>query len=208
MKSMKNGAQFIPLLLLILVLAACSSVEKVEKTDEYQYKEVYHVSKKTGEKEGIYQKYAPDGSLYELAHFSEDQLHGERHLMYGTGKVEIMETYEQGKYHGPARTYYEDGQLKTEGQYVNNVAEGIWKGYYPNGTLREEVHYANNQEEGPFKEWHENGNIKAEGSYKDGDNEHGELKLYDDNGQLLRKMDCVLGACTTVWKSSRATDET
>jgi len=208
MVSMAIRQHLIYCLLLAISLTSCSSVEKIEQVDDYDYKEVYFVSKKTKLKNGSYQKFAPDGTLYESAEYKDDILNGERKLMYPNGKLEIVENYVKGKFQGITKNFFEDGQLRNEGQFDDNIAVGIWKSYYSNGQLKEEVTYADNQEQGPFKEWHENGNIKAEGTYKNGDNEHGELKLFDDNGQLLRKMNCQMGACKTTWKSAKVTDET
>lgn len=192
----------------LFALIGCNPTERVEQVDDYDYKEVFHLSKKTGKKSGTYEKFYPDGNLYEKAEFNEGELHGERQLLFPNGQVEVLENYVNGQYQGIAKTYYEGGQLRNEGQYNDNAADGIWKSFYSNGQLKEEVVYVQNEEQGPFKEWHENGNIKAQGTYKDGDNEDGELKLFDENGQLLRKMDCKMGACKTVWKSATATDET
>ena len=50
-------------------------------------------------------------------------------------------------------------------------------------------------------EYFRNGNLKAEGSYLDGDNEHGLLKLYDETGRLIRKMECEQGVCRTFWRA-------
>ena len=35
--------------------------------------------------------------------------------------------------------------------------------------------------------------------YLDGDNEHGELKLFDEQGVLTKKMNCDKGICRTSW---------
>ena len=78
--------------------------------------------------------------------------------------------------------------------------EGEWKRYYKNKQTREVVLFKNNDENGPFVEYYENGQLKAEGTYKGGDNEDGELKLYDENGVLIKIADCVMGRCKTRWK--------
>lgn len=88
-----------------------------------------------------------------------------------------------------------------ESNYVKNEMIGKSRRFYKNGQLEEEVTFSNSNENGPFVEYYENGNLKAEGSYKGGDMEDGELKLYDENGVLERKMDCVVGRCTTIWRS-------
>ena len=46
---------------------------------------------------------------------------------------------------------------------------------------------------------YKNGKTKATGTYLEGDNEHGELKLFDENGELTKKMNCNRGACRTTW---------
>ena len=78
---------------------------------------------------------------------------------------------------------------------------GKWKGYYDNGALKEEVIFVNNQENGPFIEYYPNGKLKAEGTYLEGDYEQGELKLYNESGELIRRMNCEKGVCKTVWKA-------
>jgi antitoxin component YwqK of YwqJK toxin-antitoxin module len=84
--------------------------------------------------------------------------------------------------------------------YKDGAMEGPWKRYYPSGQLMETVQFSNNEENGPFVEYYENGNLKAEGQYYHGDNEHGLLKLYAENGELIRKMECDSGRCRTIWK--------
>lgn len=205
--NMKRLVSPICIIFTLFLFSACSkTIQKVE-VDDFQYRTVYSVLKKTNSKHGLFEKYAPDGVLYESANYTNGALNGARKLFHENGNLDVIEHYVAGKYEGETKTYYDSGEIKLVGQYQNNVAEGIWISYYPNGKKKEEVIYANNEEQGPFKEWHENGNLKAEGTYKDGDNEHGELKLYHDDGQLMRKMDCNMGACSTTWKSDRASDQ-
>lgn len=78
--------------------------------------------------------------------------------------------------------------------------DSIWVRYYETGQIKEEVTFRDNDENGPFTEYYANGNLKAEGFFKDGDNEHGLLKLYDEEGVLVKTMDCKNGICKTIWK--------
>jgi len=110
-----------------------------------------------------------------------------------------QETYKRGTFSGPYRLFYPGGELKQSGKYRDNLMVGKWKGFYDNGQLKEVVQFENNEENGAFIEYHSNGKLKAEGSYLDGDYEHGELKLYDENGELERTMQCVKGRCSTTW---------
>ena len=47
---------------------------------------------------------------------------------------------------------------------------------------------------------------KAAGNYLAGDNEHGELKLFDENGELIKKMNCNNGLCQTSWTKEENED--
>lgn len=76
---------------------------------------------------------------------------------------------------------------------------GVWKTYYETGELKEEVSFVDNNENGPFKEYHKNGKTKYEGTYKDGDHEEGEMKVYNEDGEIIKKLDCKKGICNTVW---------
>ena len=85
--------------------------------------------------------------------------------------------------------------------------QGIWKKYYESGKLMESVTMRDNEENGPFVEYWENGNLKAEGAYLDGDNEDGELKLYDEHGELEKTMQCERGMCYTTWKKETSASQ-
>ena len=57
-----------------------------------------------------------------------------------------------------------------------------------------------NNENGPFKEYYPNGNIHWEGNYLNGDNEFGILNEYNEQGELIKKMDCdSMAVCKTIW---------
>jgi len=188
---------------LFLLSTACKSrMEQVEHVDSYGYTERYTRDKESYAKEGLYQKFDEEDRLLEEAQYENDTLHGIRVLYYETGDTQVVEHYRQGRFDGPFRAYYESGQLEIDGQYVDNKMSGFWKRYYKSGQLMEKVSFRNNQENGPFIEYHENGNLKAEGNYLNGDNEHGLLKLYDEQGQLLRKMNCDRGVCRTIEDAS------
>jgi antitoxin component YwqK of YwqJK toxin-antitoxin module len=200
------------IILFFLALVACNSnVEKVENVDDYGYKEVYQRDKEHFGKEGLYERFNEKGIKVEEALYKNDTLDGYRILYYENGDTQVVETYLEGRFEGPFKAYYESGQLEMEGQYVFNEMDGSWKRYYKNGQLMEDVTFRENAENGPFIEYHENGALKAEGTYINGDGEHGLLKLYDENGELVRTMNCDYGVCRTMWSKekdqNRATDE-
>lgn len=156
-------------------------------------------SKSINTKDGPYTKNDEEGHLMEKGLLKNGQQEGKRTVYFPSGKLRIEELYKNGEYEGTFKEYYESGKLMQEGQYVKNSMTGIWKTYYDTGELKEEVLFKDNNENGPFKKYHKNGKIKWEGVYKDGDHEEGELKLYNEDGELIKKQDCIKGDCNTIW---------
>jgi len=193
--------------LLIFQSACQSNVETIENRDEYGRLERFQRRKKDFAKEGLYQRFHPDGYLIEEAQYSNDSLDGARKFFFPNGAVESVQHYRRGVIHGKYQKFYESGQLEIEQDYTNGVLEGLSKAWYKNGVHKEQVTLRGNEENGPFIEWYENGNLKAEGSYLDGDNEDGVLKLYDTLGQLERTLECQRGVCHTTWARPGLKDE-
>ncbi len=200
---LRNG--FI-LTMLALLWANCQKVpqiETVEITTPEGYIERYERRLSDYAKEGLYQKIDPEGKLVEEATYRADTLHGQRILYYENKDTQVVESYRMGVFEGVYRVYYPGGRIKLAGQYTANEMTGLWRGFYENGTLKEEVTFEHNQENGPFTEYYANGQLKAQGSYLDGDNEHGELKLYDETGRHYRTMSCEKGICQTIWDATK-----
>jgi antitoxin component YwqK of YwqJK toxin-antitoxin module len=202
MRLKHNPGWHIFLFLILCLGFQCSSdVKTVEVKDEQgKVKEIYQMNKESGEKSGWYKRFDTSQKLTEEGNYLNGKLHGKRILYDSLGNKEIEERYDGGNFEGIYSSFYPDGSTKLTGSYENNQMEGIWRKYYQNGQLMEEVEMHESNENGPFKEFYENGNIKAEGTYLDGDYEHGLLLLYNENGELDRKMECDHGICHTVWK--------
>ncbi len=194
---------------LIAVITACQSgpkgppgTRKVTQEGDFGEREVFFVDKDSGEQHGPYLRYSATDTLLEEARFVDGTLQGERKLYYPNGTIQIVEHYEGGLFHGLYQTYYPNGTLKLEGEYVNNKMEGIWKGYYETGELFEEVTFEDNLENGPFTEYFKSGVVEVKGTYLDGDNEDGELLFYDEEGELIKSMNCDRGLCRTTWTAA------
>ena len=193
-------------LLACLSLAGCGNIETVETHDDQGRLERYQRDKKNFAKQGLYQKFHANGTVMIEAHYVGDTLNGERKYFYESGNLETVETFRNGTYDGLYRHYYPNGVLQIEQQYVNGALQGLSTRYYANGVVEEKVTLRDNEEDGPFKEYYENGNLKAEGAYKPselGPAEQGELKEYDESGQLVRIADCSDGRCSTRWKKDQ-----
>lgn len=183
-------------------LVSCSKDTKeiVNKDAENNILEVYSVDVKSGKKQGLYKRYFPSGQVKEIANYQQGVLDGNRKFYYESGDVEQDQNYLDGLFQGAFHSYYINGKVNMTGNYLNNEMDGQWKRYYETGELKEVVRFANNEENGPFKEYYKNGQLKAEGNYVNGPYEHGELKEYDDKGEVVRIMLCENGICRTKWK--------
>jgi antitoxin component YwqK of YwqJK toxin-antitoxin module len=184
----------------IVLFAACTGdTKRVKKDEEGRVVAEWQVRPGTEIKQGPYKRFNENGMLIEKAQYKNDSLEGTREIYHPNGKIFIVESYAKGSFQGPYSSYFENGNLESEGEYRGGSMEGVWNFYYPSGSIKERVTFTSNEENGPFEEFFENGNIKARGNYKDGDYEHGLLELFDSTGTLIRKMDCDIGRCRTIW---------
>jgi antitoxin component YwqK of YwqJK toxin-antitoxin module len=184
--------------------AACGPrLDTVEQVDSEGNKIVYARIQSTGQKQGDWKWFNPQGTLMEWTQYEADSLHGFRRMYYESGALMSEEQFEQGMPVGSYRKYFESGQLYIVQPYQNGKLEGLSVRYYPNGKVMEEVMLKNNEENGPFKEYYENGNLRATGTYQyleDAAVEQGELMEYDSTGTLVRIAHCESGICHTKWK--------
>lgn len=191
------------LVLLIGGLMSCGggdNLEVIENLDDNgKLLEKYTRTKDTYAKEGLFQAFYPDGTVWIEAYYKNDSLVGERKMYYESGSIQIIENYNNGIFTGKYESFYENGQLDITGEYVNNAMEGEWKRYYDTGELMEVVVFKGNNENGPFKEYYKNGNLQAEGEYLNGEFEHGLLKEYDEAGEMTSRKQCYKGICQTIW---------
>ena len=187
------------LFLLGFIAVSCSSERFVEvKDDSGNLVERYQVDKE-GTKNGVYESYN-GGKLISKANYKEGIQSGKRVIFYDNGRPEIEENYAEGQLEGEYKVYYETGELKLIMIYKDNTIQGTVKKYYATGQLMEDVIFVDNEENGPFAEYWDNGNLKWEGAYRNGDNEFGELKKYNEEGILIRKLMCdSLAVCRTFW---------
>ena len=194
--------RYLFLLFLVGLFACGNGHETIQiRDDNGRVVERYERNKETLRRDGLYKSYDEAGQLIEEANYVNDTLNGIRRLYYPDGQLQIEEQYAMGDFIGTYRSYHANGEVDQEGTYIGNEMTGPWKRYYENGQLMESVEFLNNDENGAFVEYYANGKLKAEGTYADGDNEQGELKLYNQAGELERRMDCNNGVCRTVWKA-------
>lgn len=150
-------------------------------------------------KHGSYEAFYDDGKLREKSNYSNGKYSGKRTIYYSNGNIEIEEVYVDDQLEGPFTAYWDNGKINIETHYKKGQMNGSLKRYYKTGSIQEEMVMENGFENGPFKEYFANGQVEWEGSYVKGDNENGPLVQYDEDGTVLKKMNCVAGLCKTVW---------
>lgn len=194
-----NFYSFILFLSFTILSCTADTTTIVQKDKDDRVLEKISIDTKTKKKQGLYQRFYPSGNLAEEAFYDRDSLNGTRKFYYESGSLEQEQNYLSGIFQGPFRSFYINGKTNVEGNYVNNEMDGVWKRYYDTGELKEEVNFVNNDENGPFKEYFKNGKLKTEGTYVNGPNEQGELKEYNEEGELIKIMSCNSGICNTIW---------
>ncbi|MGE5355284.1 MAG: toxin-antitoxin system YwqK family antitoxin [Deltaproteobacteria bacterium] len=188
-------------LLIIVLFTGCFNNKHkkvvVQHPDGY-YREVYFVINDSI-KDGSYQKFFPDGKLWDSCYYKNDTLHGKRKIFSNKGFLEIQENYNNGILDGDYFLFYPDGKVKLKQTLINGAIEGFSYGYYPSGAIKEKVKMVKNEENGSFEEYHENGKIHWKGTYLNGNNEQDTLYEYNTEGTLIKKMFCQNGVCSTLW---------
>ena len=198
------------ILLLIVTLAVISCQNPTETVeilnDAGKLVEKFELRKSDGLKDGTYEKYDELGKIIEKATYKAGNLEGKRTIFYENEAPAEEEFYEKGLLKGNVISYYSDGTKKAITPFIikgdRSVMQGTLQTFYENGQLKSEDTAKNNGVDGPFVEYHPNGKIKAKGTFKpdaDGEpREDGLLEVYDETGTLDRKMNCVMGRCTTI----------
>lgn len=194
-------AKLIQLVLILTIgLAACNKpLSKVETDPDTGYQTILSM-KADSILHGPYTKSDSAGILLERGHYQEGELHGIREILYADGKVKVRERYSHGKIADLYEYYHPNGSHELKGYYIDGAMYGPWSKYDDEGNLVEIVTMINNEEMGPFTEYYSNGKIQAEGMYLHGPNEDGQLKLFDESGELYKIMLCDSGTCVTTWQ--------
>ena len=208
--TISKNSLFLACTALMIFTASCNPIEvKKEKTPEGNTEE-YEFNTKTKQREGWCKRYDKENKIYESCIYRNGKLEGTRILFLNNGDTLQVATFREDSLQGPFRDFLEGNIVLRKGYFENNQMEKIWTYYYPSGKPKEKVTFVKGQEDGPFVEYWENGKLKAEGNYKTGINrfgidnrdspskEHGVLKLYDENGNLEKTMNCEFGLCETI----------
>ena len=105
------------------------------------------------------------------------------------GALRNVRTYEKGLLLH-AESYNEEGNIseRIENEYENGEL-AVTTYFYPNGGKKSELVYAssNGERTGSVKEWHDNGQLKFKMSLDSLNRYHGEMVLYDRDGNIVKQ---------------------
>lgn len=111
--------------------------------EDGQLKEVYH---KIGDlKEGVEQRWHPNGEKQLSAFFKNGKQEGEVTIWFENGNLASKIFYQKGIKNGKATYWFANGNKEKEGTYKNDQLHGEGKIWAENGTLKQRVIFENGQ---------------------------------------------------------------
>ncbi len=118
---------------------------------------------KSGEREGIWEWYFPDGKIYYRSGYSPDK---KRQVWIATNVL--------GNEHGIHERYYDNGNIEERGTYEFGLKVGRWEKFFKNGKQEHFGSYSSDKKIGIWVYLYPNGNKVAE-------------EKYDENGKLINR---------------------
>jgi antitoxin component YwqK of YwqJK toxin-antitoxin module len=184
-------------LVIIMVLVALPGIAFLQTTSN-KGDTVFNKLDENGFKQGIWEKYYPNGKLNYSGFFKDDKPVGTLKRYYESGSLKAIMNFDNTGTYAETKLYYEDGQLAAEGYYYNSLKDSLWKyysyyegtiisderykkgikngishKYYPNGNITEKTEWEGNVKDGVWEQYYEDGSLRLKGSYDYG-------KLTDD----------------------------
>lgn len=154
-----------------------------------------------GKREGLVRTRYENGQLESEIMFHEDKVAGQLKRLYKNGQLQLSaqqfvttKPVYTTRYEGHFEEYYENGNPKSKGDYKNGKKNGPWK-EWRDTILTMEAEYANGQLINQLNVYNsKNGKLQRTTTYvhatinnRDTTLIDGELKSYNDNGQLVRQ---------------------
>ncbi|MBL8783525.1 MAG: toxin-antitoxin system YwqK family antitoxin [Deltaproteobacteria bacterium] len=137
-----------------------------------------------GKQEGVWLRFANDGTLAWAAVWKNSVLDGRSIRFHPNGQIKEDGTFVAGKRQGPFRGYWDTGALRFEENLVDDKRQGPWHVYLASGQPEIESAYKDDQLQGAYTEWHRNCFKSKEGQYVGG-KEDGVWREWTDKGVLL-----------------------
>lgn len=167
-------------LALLCVASIAQSLQTIRTYYDYgrtKVNEVYTVISGTPTKQGAYKQYNQDGTLMEVANYSNNKLNGAYTLYYPDGSINISAIHKNGVLHGNYAQYSNPsmGHKLVSKRIYDNDNITYDEAYYDSGTKRKVEHL-----NGLWEEWNENGIKVLSATLENGKIQGARKKWYDD----------------------------
>ncbi len=141
---------------------------------------------------GKWVTYWENGQINSLTHYTEEGVIQKNTEYYQNGQLKMDVLYNsKGDFTGNLIVYYSNGQIFTMQAFdENGNKKGTYKSYYKNGTLMEVGDYAGTdyfKKKGVWKTFYKNASLKSEITYDENGKRLGEIKRFDQQGNLIPK---------------------
>lgn len=196
------------IMLLLLLIAGTENVET--RWPNGNVKE--QGTRVDGKKEGVWKTWYESGQPHKTAEYKNGELHGTMKSYYPSGKLFELEEYKDGKLHGRRAEFYKNGRARFDWKFADGkpVARerkmyydnGVLKmlivrlddkgdrhrqtSYHKNGRKQSEMELVKGWKVGTWTRWHSNGRVWIVVHYNDKHKEHGETRIWDRKGRLVR----------------------
>lgn len=94
-----------------------------------------------GIRNGISEKYYPNGQILEEIEWEKDIKNGTWKQYFKNGRIKLKGTYKNNKRNGDFHLYFNNGQIEMQGRYVDDYKHDTWKYFDKEGTKILEVEY-------------------------------------------------------------------
>lgn len=144
-------------------------------------------------------EYFPNGQLWEIGSFKNDQKVGEWKTYYDNGQIRVEKTYENGLIQGELKMYEDNGEILHSHYHKDGKSNFEGKNsYFEDGKLVYVYEYKNGRKI-RYQEYFDNGNIKVDCEL-DGELDHGKRIYYFKDGQINEIHNYKQGVLHGEWK--------
>lgn len=125
----------------------------------------------------------PNGNLYAVSSWRNNQRQGESVFYYANGQIRYIGTYDNGVLDGDRYFYFENGFMQEHSKWKRGVREGYRIRYHENGQIYAMDNYINGNVNGTSYFFYDDGKLNEVINYSDGFIV--DIISYDRDGNIL-----------------------
>ena len=165
-----------------------------------------------GERDGIWNWFNENGSVKEIATYSNGKLNGENKVFYEDGSPYVSTNFADDKYDGEYLYYLKRGALKQRKQFKNGLLDGKYLAFFNVGEslVEFDVDYSEDKALNKALEYYANGDLYSEIEFIDGERNGNETQYYWNKQKSMvaeYKDDKLNGSYTTFHSNGSKKEE-